>query len=116
MSVSDPSPEPSAAGIALNNDPDGWAMDRLKEARRQVLHFEARGDKETAARWKRVERAVDYAMAMFLSTAKMPDPPDEEPKALALQVLREIAKSGNYDPARIDAVRILLSLEGVTTP
>ena len=110
MSISEPLPDPLAA------DPDAWAIDRLKEARRRVLHFEAYDDKETAARWKRVEKCLDYAIAMFMSTAKMPDLPDEEPKALAIRVLREIAKSGNHDPARIEAVRILLSLEGVTTP
>ena len=110
MSISEPLPDFAAA------NPDDWAMDCLQHARRQVLHFEAYDDKDTAARWKRIEKCLDYAMAMFMSTARMPDLPDEEPKTLAIRVLREIAKSGNHDPARIDAVRILLSLEGVTTP
>jgi hypothetical protein len=107
MSLSDP----MAEGVALDADPDSWAMARLKDARRQVLHFEARGDKATAARWKRVERSVDYAMAMFLSTAKMPDLPDETPVDLARSVLRDIAKSGSHDGSRIEAVRLLLSLD-----
>ena len=113
MSISEPVRDES---VALDDDPDSWVVNRLQDCRRQVLHYGARGDKETAARWKRAETCLDYAMSMFLSTAKMPDLPDEEPKTLAIRVLREIAKSGNYDPARIDAVRILLSLEGVTTP
>jgi hypothetical protein len=107
MSISDPVPE----AAALDNDPDGWAMARLQDARRQVMHHEARGDKATAARWKRVERSVDYAMAMFLSTAKLPDLPDERPVDLARSVLRDIAKSGSHDGSRIEAVRLLLSLD-----
>jgi hypothetical protein len=110
MSISEPIRDDS---VALDDDPDSWVVNRLQDCRRQVLHYGARDDQETAARWKRAEKCLDYALSMFLSTAKIPD---EEPKTLAIRVLRDIAKNGNHDPARVDAVRILLSLQGVTTP
>jgi hypothetical protein len=113
MSISEPIRDDS---VALDNDPDVWLVNRLQDCRRQVMHHGARGDHATADRWKRAEKCLDYSLAMFMSTAKMPDLPDEDPKALAIRVLREIANSGNHDPARIDAVRILLGLQGVTTP
>jgi len=103
-------------GMIADSDPDSWVVARLQDCRRQVLHHEARADKEIAARWKRVEKCLDTALAMVLSSAKMPDRPEEKPTDLALSVLREIAKHGDHDPSRIDAVRILLSFEGVTVP
>jgi dihydroneopterin aldolase len=101
----------SQVTAAFDEDPDSWVMDRLKECRRCVLHFEARGDKAAAARWKRAERCVDYALAMFMSTARMPDLPEEKSLDLARSVLREIAKTVDHAPSRIEAVRLLLELE-----
>jgi hypothetical protein len=95
---------------AFDEDPDDWIMNRLKECRRCVLHFEARGDKASAARWKRAEKCLDYALAMFMSTARMPDLPEEKSVDLGRSVLRDIAQRGAA-PDRIEAVRLLLELE-----
>lgn len=105
---------PVPAEIAV--DPGQFAVDQLAAARRQVMRFESRGDKDTAAGWKRVERCFDYALAMFMSSARIPDPPEEKTETLAQTVLREIAKNGTHDPSRIDAVKLLLHLEGKAAP
>jgi hypothetical protein len=108
MSIAEPLKDES---VALDNDPDGWVVNRLQDARRQVMHHGARGDAAAAARWKRVEKCLDYALAMFMSTAKMPDLPERSIADFAQSVLREVATTADYAPARIEAVRLLLELD-----
>lgn len=95
----------------LAGDPDDWTARRLQDCRRRVLHYEARGDKDAAARWKRAEKCLDYALAMFMSAAQIPDRPEDKTLVLTRAVLLDVANSGT-DMARIRAVRLLLKLEG----
>jgi hypothetical protein len=101
-----------AVAIAADADPDQWVVDRLADARKQVMHCSARGDKATAERWKRAEKCLDYALAMFLSTVKAPELPEDKTAAFARNVLYEIAKTSEHGPSRIEAVKMLLELEG----
>ena len=44
-------------------EPESWLEAMLRASRREALHAATQGHEELAKRWRRLERALDYASA-----------------------------------------------------